>query len=166
MCIRDSGYNVRPTELQAAIGLVQLGRLDQLLLARETLAHAVSGWLQTYAPWLELIGRGSIGPRFPAVRRSRTHSWMTLPLRVGPDAPVHRAVVVEALEAAGVETRPIIAGNLARHPGVKQVAYREAPSMAHCDALLTDSFMIGCHPVLSSGSLSTLESAIGALATF
>jgi CDP-6-deoxy-D-xylo-4-hexulose-3-dehydrase len=89
---------------------------------------------------------------------------MTLPLRLRPEAPTDRDSLVDHFERAGVETRPIIAGNLARHPAVSQVRHRAAKSMATCDALLRDTFMIGCHPVLSSGSLTTLEHAITSLA--
>ena len=50
------GYNVRPTEINAAIGSVQLRRLDEMLVARESLARTVNDWLAASAPWLELIG--------------------------------------------------------------------------------------------------------------
>lgn len=157
------GYNVRPTEIQGAIGRVQLERLDQLLFARESLARAVAAWLASNAPWLELIGSETLGEVTPPDRRERRHSWMTFPLRVATDAPIGRDAVVDHFERAGVETRPIIAGNLARHPAVAQVTHRVAESMVTCDALLRETFMIGCHPVLSTGSLSTLERAITAL---
>ena len=158
------GYNVRPTEIQGAIGRVQLQRLDEMLFARESLARAVCGWLAACAPWLELIGADALGSATPAQRRGRTHSWMTLPLRLRPEARANRDTVVEHLEKNGVETRPIIAGNLARHPAVDQVRHRTAASMATCDALLGESFMIGCHPMLTAGSLTTLERAITSLA--
>jgi CDP-6-deoxy-D-xylo-4-hexulose-3-dehydrase len=158
------GYNVRPTEVQGAIGSVQLGRLDEMLFARESLARAVHGWLSASAPWLELIGADAFTEVPPVDRRARTHSWMTLPLRLGPDAPVERDTVVEHLEANGVETRPIIAGNLARHPAAAQVVHRASVDMRHSDALLRDTLMIGCHPVLSTGSLTTLERALTDLA--
>jgi CDP-6-deoxy-D-xylo-4-hexulose-3-dehydrase len=158
------GYNVRPTEIQAAIGSVQLRRLDQMLFARESLARAVHGWLEASAPWLELIGAHTLTKTTPAERHERTHSWMTLPMRLRTGAPVPRNSVIEHLERCGVETRPIIAGNLARHPAVAQVRHRSAASMDVCDALLRDAFMIGCHPILSTGSLTTLERAITSLA--
>ncbi len=159
-----TGYNVRPTEINGAIGSVQLRRLEEMLFARESLARAVNGWLRASAPWLELFGADLLVGATPPDRRGRTNSWMTLPLRLRSDAPTDRDVVVQHLERSGVETRPIIAGNLARHPAVTQVRHRTATSMATCDALLRDSFMIGCHPTLSSGSLATLEGAITSLA--
>ncbi len=160
------GYNVRPTEIQGAIGSVQLRRLDEMLFARESLARAFRGWLEASAPWLELIGADTLGAMTPADRRGRTNSWMTLPLRMRSEAPVDRNSVVGHFERNGVETRPIIAGNLARHPAVAQVRHRSAASMDTCDALLRDTFMIGCHPILSTGSLTTLERAITSLADF
>lgn len=159
------GYNVRPTEIQGAIGSVQLRRLDEMLFARESLARAVNGWLSSSAPWLELIGADALGVATPANRRGRTNSWMTLPLRLRDGAPVDRNAVVQHLERNGVETRPIIAGNLARHPAIAQISHRSGP-LDVCDTLLRDAFMIGCHPVLSTGSLTTLEYAITSLADF
>jgi CDP-6-deoxy-D-xylo-4-hexulose-3-dehydrase len=154
------GYNVRPTEIQAALGSVQLRRLDAMLAAREALASNVAGWLRASAPWIELIGAGELRRLPTTSRTSRRHSWMTLPMRVHADAPFRRDEVMTRLEAAGVETRPIIAGNLARHPAVQSIAHRTAPSMKQSDALLADAFMIGCHPVATSGALGTLEAAI------
>lgn len=158
------GYNVRPTEINGAIGSVQLRRLDEMLFARESLARAVNGWLAVSAPWLELIGAETLGSVTPSERRGRSNSWMTLPLRLRSDAPADRNVVVQHFEKSGVETRQIIAGNLARHPAVDQVRHRVASSMETCDALLRNAFMIGCHPTLAAGSLATLERAITSLA--
>lgn len=161
-----TGYNVRPTDVQAAIGTVQLRRLDAMLFARESLARAVNGWLQGYAPWLELIGADTLVGATVAARRERGHSWMTLPMRLRDDAPVSRSTLIECLEAAGVETRPIIAGNLARHPAAASIAHRRAESLAVSDSLLESGLMIGCHPVISPGSLSTLEMALMSLARY
>ena len=157
------GYNVRPTEINGAIGSVQLRRLDEMLVARESLARTVNDWLAASAPWLELIGAGALGGVATTDRRDRANSWMTLPLRLRPSAPMTRDALVAHFERHGVETRPIIAGNLARHPAVSQVRHRTSESMDTCDALLRDSLMIGCHPVVSSGSLATLKRTITSL---
>ena len=158
------GYNVRPTEIQGAIGAVQLQRLDAMLAARDALARRVHGWLLEAVPWLELIGADTLRDGPPSERRGRPNSWMTLPLRLRPSAPLSREGVVQHLEAAGVETRPIIAGNLAQHPAVRPVEHRAPRSMPVADSLLHDAFMIGCHPILSAESLGTLEAALKSLA--
>jgi CDP-6-deoxy-D-xylo-4-hexulose-3-dehydrase len=152
------GYNVRPGEIQGAIGSVQLRRLDGMLQAREALARKVADWVARRVPWLELIGADTLGAA--TGRQARAHSWMTLPMRLREGAPASRDMVVRRLEDRGVETRPIIAGNLTRHPAVSHFPQRTAPSLAQCDLLLERGFMIGCHPVLAPGALETLEHAI------
>jgi CDP-6-deoxy-D-xylo-4-hexulose-3-dehydrase len=160
------GYNVRPMEIQAAIGRVQLRKLDAMLDAREKLATQVQGWFERSAPWLELIGADCLPrPTTPVTRRTRSHSWMTLPLRTRPNAPVGAAAVQQKLESMGVETRPIIAGNIAKHPAAERFSIRRAASLAQCDDLLANGFMIGCHPVAHPDSLETLSRAIASLET-
>jgi CDP-6-deoxy-D-xylo-4-hexulose-3-dehydrase len=157
------GYNLRPTEIQAAIGLVQLGRLDEMLAAREALATRVSEWLAESAPWLELVG--SNHPReAPPDRAARRHSWMTLPMRIAGHAPMSMRAVMNRFEMHGVETRPIIAGNLARHPATQTIAHRVGGDLSVADQLLRDGLMIGCHPVIDEGRLSTLHMAVSSLA--
>jgi len=159
-----AGYNVRPTEIQGAIGSVQLRKLDDMLDARQRLALRVHEWTAKYAPWLELIGsdRLPMTPS-PVERRERTHSWMTLPFRLRDFAPVSVVSLKRHLETQSIETRPIIAGNLARHPGAERFKTRSAMSLAGCDDLLRRGFMIGCHPVLDAPVFETLESAFYSL---
>jgi CDP-6-deoxy-D-xylo-4-hexulose-3-dehydrase len=159
------GYNVRPTELHAAIGCIQLDKLDRMLERRERLARRVDAWLVRSAPWLQLVGRARLLPEgVTPERRGRDHSWMTLPVLLAPDAPVDLRAVKDALHRFGVETRPIIAGNLARHPGARHSASRSAASLGQCDHVLARGLMIGCHSDPLPGSLETLERAIEALA--
>lgn len=146
------GYNVRPTEIQAAIGRVQLRKLDEMLWARCELAKQVGQWVKKHAPWLRLIGEGADG-----------HSWMMLPFHLQPDAPTDIATVRQHLEAHGVDTRPIIAGNLVRHPAIMHINHRRAPSLRVADEMFVHGFMIGCHPVLTPDSLGVLENAIEGL---
>jgi CDP-6-deoxy-D-xylo-4-hexulose-3-dehydrase len=161
-----AGYNVRPTEIQGAVGRVQLRKLDRMLEAREALARRVQRWLEKSAPWLDLIGAECLPPEgTPVERRGRVHSWMTMPLRVRQDAPIGAGRLQQHLEAQGVETRPIIAGNLARHPAAARLKTRHADSLQECDSLLQRGFMIGCHPVFSAGALDTLERAIASLSS-
>lgn len=162
-----AGYNVRPTEIQGAIGSVQLSKLDDMLDARQRLAQRVHEWTGKYAPWLELIGSDRLPMALTRVeRRERTHSWMTLPFRLRDFASVTLTEVKTHLESRHVETRPIIAGNLARHPAAQRFQTRSAASLACCDDVLRRGFMIGCHPVLDDQAFETLESAFYSLSKF
>ena len=74
------GYNVRPTEIHAAIGRVQLKKLDSMIAAREALARAVNSLVEKYVPWMSLIGAEHLKNRSASAdSKSRRHSWMTLP---------------------------------------------------------------------------------------
>ncbi len=152
------GYNVRPTEVAAAIGSVQLRKLDSMLEAREKLAKTVNEWTIKNAPWMKLIGAEHLTDK-KITRRERRHSWMTFPFRLNPKAPVTAAKVKEIFESAGVATRPIIAGNLARHPANAGLETRSAPGLGTCDEILSRGFMIGCHPVLDPSAKAVLEKA-------
>jgi CDP-6-deoxy-D-xylo-4-hexulose-3-dehydrase len=157
-----TGYNLRPTEINAAIGLVQLDRLDDMVRRREELAALVTKWIAGI-PWLRLIGAERLAA--PALHDHpwREHSWMMLAFEVGEDAPVDLAAVVEQLEASGIETRPIVAGNLVRHPAMDQIEFRAADSLAAADRILKRGFMIGCHPVAEPAELEHLEAAFSTL---
>ena len=158
------GYNVRPTDIQGAIGRVQLKRLNSMLDARERLATRVHGWVASSIPWLRLIGSECLPSEGRVhARTERQHSWMTLPFLVADDAPLKKREVSQLLEKAGVETRPIIAGNLARHPASARFNTRAVDDMSVCDKLLDQGFMIGCHPERSAGALETLERAFSVL---
>lgn len=84
---------------------------------------------------------------------------MMLAFEVAEDAPTDAAQIVEHLEGSGIETRPIVAGNLVRHPATRQITYRAADSLATADRILERGFMIGCHPVVEPADLELLEKA-------
>jgi CDP-6-deoxy-D-xylo-4-hexulose-3-dehydrase len=157
------GYNVRPMELQAAIGLVQLGKMDEQLRAHEQLAGRIFQWVSRYEPWLKMIGSERL-QGVPATRQQRRHSWMNVPFLVGPEAPMTMDEVKARLETSGVDTRPIIAGNLLRHPAAALGTMRAPVATPVADAVLRRGFMIGCHPQRSAQSLETLEKALAGLA--
>jgi CDP-6-deoxy-D-xylo-4-hexulose-3-dehydrase len=133
-----TGYNVRPMELQGAMGRQQLGDLDRNLRERDDVVAQIIEAIAT-VPWLEVIGGQFLAP-CAAFRQERRHSWMNVPIRVRADAPVTRDHVTKTLQFAGVETRPILAGNLTRHP-----VFSKPVACPVADAIMRDGFMIGCH---------------------
>lgn len=134
-CFVLPGYNVRSTEVNAAIGSVQLGRLPGMVAARRTIAK---GRIAA----LEQAGAGVVVPGADIADR---HSWMTLPI-LFRDLE-HRKRGQATLEAAGVETRPIIVGNMLRHPLAKRIDLRpDQPDLPVCDAVFERGVMIGLNP--------------------
>ena len=102
------GFNVRPTEVQASFGLHQLSRLEAFNIRRNQLANQFHDYVDS-TQWLTR-------PTIPAKAQS---SWFSLPIQVRRDAPFSRDQLASALEAAGVETRAIVTGNLARQPAAE-----------------------------------------------
>jgi len=158
----QTGYNVRPTDLQAAIGLVQLKKLDDFMNARMEYAQEAHSLTQKYVPWVKLIGSEKL--KTISKRQDRTHSWMTLPFVLDTNAPVNVEKVKSVLEEYGVETRPIIAGNLVKHPVMDRIKTRVAGEMKNSDAILDRGFMIGCHDQKTKENFDILGHAFSQLA--
>ncbi len=130
------GFNVRPTEVAAAIGLVQLGKIDKFnkhrAENRDLFIKALAG-----NPAVEL-------PEAPA---GTSPAWFGLPLFVNP--PAKRDKVAAALNERGVETRPILGGNLLRQPAFKQWA-GQGP-LPGADRVHDRGLYIGLHPLPDTG---------------
>lgn len=125
----DQGFNLRPTEVQAAIGLVQLKRLDAFNEARAENFHRFSR-LVADNPLVIL----------PSTPRTSSTSWFGIPMFIGEG---HRDDLAGYLEAFGIETRPILAGNLIRQPAFW--AWRG--TFPGADRVHRQGLYIGLHPV-------------------
>ena len=101
------GLNVRPTEVQGAFGNVQMTRLNESIAARQRNYDRLVAGTHGYS---HLTGIRVLPGCQPA--------WHGYPLMVSPLAPYNRDILCEYFNEHGIETRPIIAGNLARQPAV------------------------------------------------
>jgi CDP-6-deoxy-D-xylo-4-hexulose-3-dehydrase len=146
----DWGFNLRPTELQASFGLVQLDRLPGFQEHR--LKNA-----DRFARALEEAG-GTI--RLMTVAEGGHCSWFALPMIVAPDAGFTRDELTAHLEAEGVETRPIVAGNLTRHPVSAQFPDMQGQHLPGADAVHDRGFYVGLHPVDGIESVERLAALI------
>ena len=131
------GFNVRPTELQAAFGLVQLDRLPAFHAARQQNALHFQSLI---APLEEHLHLMTVDPGSEC-------SWFALPLTVDSSSPIKRDELTAFLEKAGIETRPIVAGNLARHPVVDIYPELQEADLPGADAIHDRGFYLGLHPV-------------------
>ena len=101
------GYNLRPLEISGAIGVSQLTQLESFIEHRRSNAKFLNDCL---------FGN----PNFQLQRQSESGSWMAFGLTV-QTSRYSRREVVQKLEAAGVETRPIVTGNFLRQPVIQQI---------------------------------------------
>jgi len=144
------GYNLKATDLQAAIGVAQLRRLDAFV-ERRRLNHAHLREALTGTEDVFIL---------PEATPGSLPSWFGFALTVRPEAPFGRAELVRHLEAGGVATRLLFGGNLARQPAYEDVAYRVAGSLAATDVVAERTFWIGCFPGLDDAHLDYVADRI------
>ena len=149
------GFNVRPTELQAGFGLVQLERFPMLHQQRRQNAAA---FLDGFERYKDLVSVMEVHPKAEC-------SWFALPAVVSADAPFARDELVGHLERNGIETRPIVAGSLARHPVSALYPELQGTDLPGADVVHDRGFYIGLHPVPPAGKidrlLETFEAFLG-----
>jgi dTDP-4-amino-4,6-dideoxygalactose transaminase len=133
-CYSHLGYNLKMTDMQAAIGCVQLAKLDGFCGLRRM------NWR------LLREGLGDLGDvlMLPEVDAWSRPSWFGFLVLVRPEAPFTRDDLASRLEAAKIQTRPLFAGNLLRHPAMRGVKYRVgSPTFAGRDPLPVTDFVAG-----------------------
>jgi len=127
------GYNVRPTELQGAVGLVQLKKLDSFLrIRRKNAMHFV-----------ELFHNDK---RFIIQKECGESSWFSFTLIIDPKSGLDRSRVLVALKKAGIEHRIITGGNILRHDVIKYFDCSVTKS-SNADIAHDNGFFVGNHPV-------------------
>jgi CDP-6-deoxy-D-xylo-4-hexulose-3-dehydrase len=130
------GYNLKATDMQAAIGSVQLSRLDDFVAHRRRNHAALGEALAGHAEYLIL----------PAEAAEAHTSWFGFAITVRPDAPYTKHDLVTHLDRSGIDSRQLMAGNLLRQPAYEAIAHRVAGSLEVTDRIADGSFWIGCYP--------------------
>lgn len=130
----DQGFNLRPTEVNAAIGLVQLRKLDAMNAARTENFLEFDRQLRHH-PVITL----------PPVPEVATPSWFGVPMFVSTG----RDSLAKYLEERGVETRPILAGNLRNQPGFRGFYFGKTPG---ADRVQDEGLYVGLHPTPNTGA--------------
>lgn len=130
------GFNLKALDLQAAIGLVQLGRLAQFIQARRENWEQMRAHLRRYEDWLIL-------PESPAEAEP---SPFGLVLTVRDGVQFTKDDLVAHLERAHIQTRVLFAGNLLRHPAYQGVRHRVADSLTNTDTITRSTFFVGVYP--------------------
>lgn len=126
------GYNVRPTEINSAIGLEQLRKLPEFLRVRRENAAFFQDRLKDH-PWF--IIQKEIGKS----------SWFGFSLLQKSEAPFDRKKVIALLQQNGIECRPIVAGNFARNEVVKRFDYEIHGKLENADYIHQHGFFVGNH---------------------
>lgn len=138
----EIGYNLKMTDLQAAIGIPQLDKLPQFVKARQ----------DNFAYLKRIFFSMSWDRWFYLPRPSSTYaspSWFGFPLTIHEDAPFTRLQLLNFLNEKKIGTRLLFGGNLTRQPAYKNTRYEIYGSLKNSDLITTNSFWIGVYPGLT-----------------
>ena len=147
------GYNLKATDMQAAVGLAQLPKLDGFIARRRenfALLHAGLSDLQEF-----LI--------LPEATPGSQPSWFGFPIALRQDAPFTRNQVVRFLEKHRIATRLLFGGNLVRQPAYKSAPHRVAAPLVNSDFIMNNVFWVGVYPGLTTPMLDYMVETFHAL---
>jgi perosamine synthetase len=145
----EIGYNFRITDIQAAVGLAQLDRLDDILTRRRAVAEHYQQGLAGHPVF--------IPPHVPA---GLAPNWQSYQIALRPDAPVTRNMIMDRLHVMGIPTRR---GVMASH--LEQPYCFSSPRLPNTERLAATTLQLPMHPALSFAQQRQVLAALEALIT-
>lgn len=144
----DLGYNVEPSEMGAAFGLVQLDKLDNNIALREHNFKKQLEFFSKYEDWFILPKQ---------MEHSRT-GWLAFPLTLRDDAPFTRREMQIFLEKRDIQTRVVFTGNILRQPAMENVECKtRSGGYPVSDAVMRGGVLLACHHGLTDEQLAYLH---------
>ena len=146
----DEGYNLRLTEPQGVMGSIQLKKLDKFINIRKRNAEYL----------LSLLNEFSDTFIFQQCRPTDKHSWFGFAFTLRKKQNFSREQICEFLNKKGIETRVIVAGNLALQPALKNFKFKKISSLKNSSYIMNNSFSIGMHQGLNKKSMHYIRDCI------
>jgi len=138
------GYNLKLTDLQAAVGVAQLKKLPRFVEARRNNFQVLYEGLRDLAEYFIL----------PQATAHSQPSWFGFPIAIRSSAPFSRKQVVEFLESHRIATRLLFSGNLVRQPAYRDVPCRVVGNLENADFIMNNVFWIGVYPGLTPAMIA------------
>ena len=130
------GYNLKLTDMQAAIGVEQLKKLPNFIEIRKKNFKIIFEYLKEYEDYFIL----------PNWEKESDVSWFGFPILVRENAPFTRNEIVSYLENNNISTRMLFGGNLTKQPAYKDMNYRIYGNLKNTDLVMNNLFWIGVYP--------------------
>lgn len=143
------GYNLKATDMQAALGASQIDKIDRFANARRENFRYLRGLLE-----------GVEGLILPVATPKSDPSWFGFPITLDPAHPVNREELLRFLETRKIGTRLIFAGNLTRQPAYTSVDFRIVGELTNTDIVMNRAFWVGTYPGLTRPMLDYIAEAI------
>ncbi len=144
------GYNLKLTDMQAAVGVAQLKKLPEFIAARRKNFNRLYQGLQKYEEFFIL----------PQTTPKSEPSWFGFLLTVRPGAPFTRFEIVQHLESRRVATRQLFGGNLLAQPAYQNIEHRISGDLTNTEIVSTNTFWIGVFPGLTNEMIDFMIATI------
>lgn len=137
------GYNLKATDMQAAVGVAQMKKLPAFIEARKKNWQRLYDGLKAYESVLIL----------PEATAGSEPSWFGFPITIRPDNKIKRVDFVRFLGSKQVHTRQLFAGNLTRQPAYADASFRIAGALTNTDIVMNQTFWVGVYPALTDAHI-------------
>lgn len=146
------GYNLKVTDIQAAIGVEQLKKLPAFCERRRS---NFSMWQKGFSQWTDSF-------ILPQATADADPAWFAYPVTVKENSGFSRTELTNYLDKNKIETRNLFGGNLLRQPAYQDIAHRVSGSLQNSDTVMNNTFFLGTYPGLSCEMIDYSLSKIGA----
>ena len=143
------GYNLKATDMQAALGITQLAKVEFFI---QRLKENYE-YLRKHLSQIE-------GLSIATATKHSDPSWFGCPITLDPSHPVHREDLLRFLDSRKIGTRLLFAGNITKQPAYKGVDFRVVGELKNTDVVMTRSFWVGVYPGLTTPMLDYVISSI------
>jgi len=144
------GYNLKPLDLQCAIGLVQLEKLPEFTKKKKENFETLYDAFRKYQHRVIL----------PKWSPKAEPSWFSFPITIREDAGFNRKHIVKFLESKNIETRMLFGGNILRQPAFENIQKRIVGDLKNTDIILNNTFFLGVYPGLTEEKISYVIDSI------
>lgn len=146
----EQGYNMRPTEVQAAFGLKQIDRLEAFAAARTKNFERLRIFFAQYPEHFIL----------PQHELRAQVNWLAFPVTIKKASPINRNALVQYLEDNRIQTRPLFSGNITKQPAYHKVG-RSVGKLSVSNHILSNAFLIGAHHGITEEMLVHVCETVG-----
>ncbi|MCI8338956.1 MAG: lipopolysaccharide biosynthesis protein RfbH [Lachnospiraceae bacterium] len=149
------GYNLKATDMQAAVGCAQLKKLEHFTRRRRENWNDLHERMSDLGKWLVL----------PEAESASKPSWFGYAITVREQAGFSRNELTQFLEGKNIQTRNVFAGNIVKHPCFDEmrrsgVGYRVAGDLSNTDRIMSQTFWVGVYPGMTKEKLEYMAGSI------
>ena len=137
------GYNLKPTEIQAAMGAEQFKKLEDFNKKRRANFQYLYSNLRKYEEYISPMKK----------HKKSNPAWFAFPIRVTEAAPFTRHEITKYVEDKGIQTRLIFAGDITKQPAYESIKINSIGVLKNSEKVMKNSFFIGIHPGLDKSQL-------------